>query len=180
MFVGNHQLLALDSPFLVAEIWRRCRMPLRATVDDLFFWMPPLGRYVEQLGAVRASPRNADTLLAQGRWILVYPGGAREATKPDGRPYELCWWDRLGFAERALHHRCTIVPVGGACAPKWARPSSAGWKRWSDTMVAAPRRCAAPWARAPLTDRRAGETVDRARSGECGGVRAFRASLCTQ
>lgn len=111
MFVGNHQLLAFDSPFLVAQIWRTYGVPLRPLVDDWLFMTALLGRLVESLGAVQASREHANTLLRQDAWILVYPGGAREAIKSDGHRYGLSWFDRLGFAAMALQHQCTIVPV---------------------------------------------------------------------
>lgn len=111
MFVGNHQLLALDAPFLVSAIYRSCGVPLRALADDLLFTVPTMGRWAQRVGVVRASRANAHALLEQDAWILVYPGGAREATKPMAKPYELDWWDRLGFAEVALQHRATIVPI---------------------------------------------------------------------
>lgn len=110
MFVGNHQLLALDTPFLVAELWRRGLL-VRPLVDDFMFALGPLAEVLTSLGVVHADPATASALLARGECILVYPGGSREATKGSGHPFKLEWWDRLGFAQIALRHRCPVVPV---------------------------------------------------------------------
>lgn len=111
MFVGNHQLLALDSLLLVHALWREAGIWLRPLADDFLFRFGvtrlPLGR----LGVLPASVDNCAALLRDGQCVLVYPGGAREAAKEGGARYQLQWWDRLGFARIAVEHGCTIVPV---------------------------------------------------------------------
>lgn len=111
MFVGNHQLFALDSPLLMYELWRVGHRLVRPMADNFLFRWGPLSRQLERIGLVRASRENARQLFNEDAWILVYPGGAREATKPAGRPYELSWWDRLGFAEVALRCQVPVVPI---------------------------------------------------------------------
>lgn len=113
LFVGNHQLLSLDVPFLVGELFRR-NIHVRMLADDFLFTFPPLSRVLEMIGALPGSPALAAALLQRGESLLVYPGGAREAAKFTGRPYSLDWWGRLGFARLALTQRCTIVPVAAA------------------------------------------------------------------
>lgn len=109
MFVGNHQLLSIDTPFLITELWKR-KIQLRALGDNFLFAVPGLAQFLRAYGLVRASPQAAATLLRRGESLLVYPGGAREASKNAGHRH-LDWWDRLGFARVALEQRCTIVPV---------------------------------------------------------------------
>jgi len=109
MFVGNHQFLSFDVPFLIAELWRR-GLPVRTLADDFLFAVPGVATGLSFYGLLPASPEVATTLLERGESILVYPGGAREASKNAGHD-ALDWWDRLGFARLALQMRCTIVPV---------------------------------------------------------------------
>jgi 1-acyl-sn-glycerol-3-phosphate acyltransferase len=111
MFVGNHQILALDTPFLLAAVWREAGILLRALADDVVFTIPVLGALARRFGVVRASREACEALFAERQCVLVYPGGAREAAKGAGHAYELEWWGRLGFARLALEHRCTVVPV---------------------------------------------------------------------
>ncbi len=54
--------------------------------------------------------------MQQGKHILVFPGGAREAFKNKGEAYELKWEDRTGFVKMAMRHGCTIVPFSAVGA----------------------------------------------------------------
>lgn len=111
MFVGNHQLLALDTPFLIAAMWHEREILLRALADDVVFALPGVSPLAARLGIVRASREACEALLDRGECVLVYPGGAREAAKGEGHAYELEWWGRLGFARLAFERRCPVVPV---------------------------------------------------------------------
>lgn len=108
-FIGNHQLLSLDVPFLIAELWRR-EIAVRGLGDDFLFVVPALAAALRHTGVVPASPETAATLLQRGESLLVYPGGAREASKNAGHK-DLDWIGRFGFARVALQQGCTIVPV---------------------------------------------------------------------
>lgn len=110
LFVGNHQVLSMDTPFLMAELFRR-GIALRVLADDFLFAVRPLAHALRRFGVVYTNPAVADALVDDGQSVLVYPGGAREAAKVRGRPYSLEWWDRLGFARLALRHRLTVVTV---------------------------------------------------------------------
>jgi len=114
LFVGNHQLMALDTPFLIAAVYRERGLLLRGLADDLIYAVPGLHQLASHFGIVQASPEACTSLFEQGQCVLVYPGGAREASKGAGRAYELEWWGRLGFARLALEHRTTVVPVAAA------------------------------------------------------------------
>jgi 1-acyl-sn-glycerol-3-phosphate acyltransferase len=64
------------------------------------------------LGAVDGTRRNVDLLMENKSAIFVYPGGARETFKrTTDKKYELIWGQRKGFAQMAIRHGCTIVPV---------------------------------------------------------------------
>lgn len=111
MFVGNHQLLALDSIFLISALWRSRQIHLRGLGDDFLFRFQPIRFLVESLGGQPASREACERLMGEGACLLVYPGGAREAAKAQGETFSLDWWDRLGFARMALAYGCTVVPV---------------------------------------------------------------------
>ena len=64
------------------------------------------------MGAVDGTRRNVDLLMEAKQAIFVYPGGARETfKKTTDKKYELIWGNRTGFAEMAIRHGCTIIPV---------------------------------------------------------------------
>jgi len=109
MFIGNHQFLSFDTPFLIAELWRQ-GIFVRALGDNFLFVLPGVAQWFGWYGVLPASPEVARALLRRGESILVYPGGAREASKNAGHT-DLDWLGRLGFAHLALQERCTIVPV---------------------------------------------------------------------
>jgi 1-acyl-sn-glycerol-3-phosphate acyltransferase len=111
MFIGNHQLLALDSIFLMTLLWRERGIALRPLGDDFLFRTPLFKHLMHWLRVEPASPEACERLMREGACLLVYPGGAREAAKGRSAPLSLDWWDRLGFARMALRHGCTIVPV---------------------------------------------------------------------
>ncbi len=64
------------------------------------------------MGAVDGTRRNVDLLMETKQAIFVYPGGARETFKrTTDEKYCLIWGERKGFAQMAIRHGCTIVPV---------------------------------------------------------------------
>jgi len=111
LFVGNHGLFGvLDAPLLISELYRATGIILRPLGDDLHFQVPVWGWASRRLGAVAASPEACARLMRAGETILVFPGGAREASKRKGEKYKVVWGNRTGFARLAIEHACTIVP----------------------------------------------------------------------
>lgn len=111
LFVGNHTLLGvLDAPLLVAELYERKGLLLRALGDHAHFRVPLWGSLLTQLGVVDGTRDNCARLMEAGEAILVFPGGGREVAKRRGEKYRLVWKERLGFARLAIAHGCTIVP----------------------------------------------------------------------
>lgn len=111
LFVGNHGLFGiLDAPLLIAELYRATGIILRPLGDDLHFRVPIWGWASRRVGAVAASPEACARLMRAGETILVFPGGAREASKRKGEKYKVVWGGRTGFARLAIEHACTIVP----------------------------------------------------------------------
>jgi 1-acyl-sn-glycerol-3-phosphate acyltransferase len=111
LFVGNHTLLGLlDTPLLLAEVYRRTGIFLRALGDHAHFKVPVWRDFLAGAGVVDGTRENCDRLMAAGEAILVFPGGGREVAKRKGEKYRLLWKERLGFARMALRHGCTVVP----------------------------------------------------------------------
>ena len=57
-------------------------------------------------------PEVCDALMEAGHDILVFPGGAHEAVKPERELYALQWKERYGFVRLAAKHGYTIQPFG--------------------------------------------------------------------
>eukprot|EP00937_MAST-01D_sp_MAST-1D-sp2_P002695 g2695.t1 len=113
LFVGNHPVLALDAPVLVAELYKRTGLYLRVLADHSHFEIPGNAALLRSVvGAVDGTRRNCAALFDAGQCVLVYPGGARETFKrTTDEKYALEWGRKLGFAKMAVDHGVTIVPV---------------------------------------------------------------------
>lgn len=117
LFVGNHTIFGmLDSPLLVAEVYRRHGFLLRGLGDHAHFQVPVWRDFLTQFGVVDGTRENCDRLMREGEAVLVFPGGAREVAKRRGEKYRLMWKERLGFARLAIRHRCAIVPFAAVGA----------------------------------------------------------------
>lgn len=111
LLVGNHGPLGMDTPLLSRALYEHCGRAPRSLGDRLAFRVPPARKLARAIGAVEGTPDNALTLLQAGEWVLVYPGGVREAQRGNERRYTLSWEGRLGFVRVALRARVPIVPV---------------------------------------------------------------------
>jgi len=86
LVVGNHSCL-----FYMPEVWtwgqailshRGIGAPAHVLAYDLLFALPRVGSSLRRLGVVPASTGEAESALARGACVLVYPGGDREACRP--------------------------------------------------------------------------------------------------
>ncbi len=111
LFVGNHTMFGiLDSTLMLAEIYERCGIALRALGDRVHFGIPLWGRALLRHGVVEASRDNCAALFRAGQQVLVFPGGAREVAKRRGEEYKLVWNERVGFARMAIRYQVPIQP----------------------------------------------------------------------
>jgi 1-acyl-sn-glycerol-3-phosphate acyltransferase len=116
LFVGNHSggPLALFEPLLLAHLARRAGVALAMLPFLLLheiMWRTPLASLLARLGAVRASPDNANAILASGGRVLVYPGGDREPFRAFRHRDRIALGDRRGYVKLAIRHGVPIVPV---------------------------------------------------------------------
>lgn len=116
LIVGNHSggPLALFEPLLLALLARRAgvavaRLPWLLLHEIM--WRTPLAALLERLGAVRASPDNANAILAGGGKALVYPGGDREPFRAFRDRDRVALGERRGYVKLAIRHGVPIVPV---------------------------------------------------------------------
>lgn len=109
LFVGNHSLLALDGMVLGPVMLHEQGRFLRG-LGDKFLWTPMTERGLLEQGAVLGHPEVCSALMENGSDLLVFPGGAHEATKTAAQKYTLQWKERYGFARLAAQHGYTIMP----------------------------------------------------------------------
>ncbi len=110
LFVANHSLYAVDGPILGLPVLAEHGRFLRA-LSDKALWAPSREDFLLRQGAVIGHPDVCSALMENGKDILVFPGGAHEATKPADQKYSLQWKERTGFVRMAAAHGYTIMPT---------------------------------------------------------------------
>ena len=160
LLVSNHSgcvaLAELNSFMaLYAERFGTTR-PLAGFVLPLSFLVWPLSRLLPQIGAIPSTYVAAESTLAAGVPILVFPGGDHEALRPLWLAHQVDFGGRIGFLRIAQKARVPIVPMGirGShfTAPPLVRskllallclwPRLVGLKRWAITVLGALGACA--------------------------------------
>jgi 1-acyl-sn-glycerol-3-phosphate acyltransferase len=115
LLVGNHSGGAYtpDTPIFVAAFLRHWGMaaPLRPLAHDLLFRLPSVRRFMGRVGALPASPENAERALARGEILLVYPGGDYESQRPYHESRRVDFGGRKGFIRLALRQGVPVIPV---------------------------------------------------------------------
>ncbi|OMO99361.1 Diacylglycerol acyltransferase [Corchorus olitorius] len=64
------------------------------------------------MGAVPVSPGNLYKLMSSKSYVLLYPGGVREAFHRKGEAYKLFWPEQSEFVRMAARFGAKIVPFG--------------------------------------------------------------------
>lgn len=111
----NHSLATYDMALLFLEVYNKLGRIPRPLADHLFFKIPFLGEFIEEIGVVDGKQENAKKLLQNGQIVGVAPGGMREALRPSTERYQILWKKRLGFVRLALE---TETPIVMAVCPK--------------------------------------------------------------
>jgi 1-acyl-sn-glycerol-3-phosphate acyltransferase len=115
LVVGNHSCL-----FYMPEVWvcgqailarRGIDAPAHGLAYDLLFAMPGVGPFLRRLGVVPASTGEAESALARGACVVVYPGGDLEACRPWTQRDKIVFGGRKGFVKLALRCGIPVVPV---------------------------------------------------------------------
>jgi 1-acyl-sn-glycerol-3-phosphate acyltransferase len=115
LVVGNHSCL-----FYMPEVFaggqailsrRGIGAPAHVLAYDLLFALPGIGSVLRRLGVVPASTGEAESALARGACVLVYPGGDLEACRRWTERDKVDFGGRQGFVRLALRCRVPVVPV---------------------------------------------------------------------
>jgi 1-acyl-sn-glycerol-3-phosphate acyltransferase len=115
LVVGNHSCL-----FYMPEAWtcgqavlarRGVDAPAYVLAYDLLFAVPGVGSFLRRLGGIPASHTQAESALARGACVLVYPGGDLEACRPWAQRNKIDFAGRKGFVRLALRCGVPVVPV---------------------------------------------------------------------
>lgn len=115
LYVGNHSGGPLiPDTFVLGCALHRDRgvdaLP-HALVHDFAFRLPGLNQLAARFGGVRGTQDNGMRLLAAGRKLLAYPGGAAEAMRPYADRYRVSFHGHTGFVRLALRAGVPVVPV---------------------------------------------------------------------
>jgi 1-acyl-sn-glycerol-3-phosphate acyltransferase len=115
LVAGNHSCL-----FYMPEVWtcaqailsrRGIGAPANLLAYDLLFALPGVRPVLRRLGVVPASTGQAESALARGACVLVYPGGDLEACRPWTQRDKVDFGGRKGFVQLALRCQVPVVPV---------------------------------------------------------------------
>ncbi|KAJ9536972.1 hypothetical protein OSB04_029705 [Centaurea solstitialis] len=131
--VGNHMLWGFDVFSLTLEFLREKKILLHGlahpevyhykvkdkcdleTSDYNFkeeYFMVPYTDLMKLYGAIPVTGRNLFRLLSRKSFVLLYPGGAREALHRKGEGCKLFWPDKQEFVRMAVKLGATIIPFG--------------------------------------------------------------------
>lgn len=122
LFVSNHTLLPLfDGIFIVDRMLRKRKTLIQSMASRMVFKTDRLASpglptipisFAQKFGFTKLSPRSFGASLAGGEYVLLYPGGAREALKRRGDdPYSLHWGESTEFVRFAALFNALVVPV---------------------------------------------------------------------
>ena len=120
LVVGNHNggLYSPDTWIALAALYRAGGIDAvpYGLGHDIVMRNPLSGPLLARLGGIAARPDNADRLFAEGRKILVYPGGDFDAMRPYRHRDRLVFGGRVGYVRLALRAGVPIVPLVSAGA----------------------------------------------------------------
>ncbi|XP_072954045.1 phytyl ester synthase 1, chloroplastic isoform X1 [Typha angustifolia] len=120
LLVGNHMLMGLELGPLYEAFLKEKNVILRGMAHPILFSRKyetsrqEISRYdtMTLFGALPVTPINMYRLFSRKSFVLLYPGGAREALHRKGEEYKLFWPDQPEFVRMAARFGATIVPFG--------------------------------------------------------------------
>ncbi|XP_037458710.1 acyltransferase-like protein At1g54570, chloroplastic [Triticum dicoccoides] len=120
LLVGNHMLLGIELISLAAEFMRHKKAVVRGIAHPLLFpkktktWSEghDFFDFLNLWGGVPMTYKYIYELLATGEFVLLYPGGYREALHCKGEEHSIFWPEQTEFVRMAAQCNATIVPFG--------------------------------------------------------------------
>jgi hypothetical protein len=153
LLVANHSAgLGVSEIFSFAALYLRAlgtRRPLAGFALTTSFRTPGLRSALRAVGAIPSTYEHAQSTLAAGVPILVFPGGNHETLRPVWQHDRVDFGGRLGFLKIAREAGVPIVPMGirggSFTAPMLLRsdvlaralilPHLIGQKRWGISLL---------------------------------------------
>jgi len=125
LFVGNHNggMLMPDMYLLGMVLYRRfglAGVPW-GLAHRFAMGVPLVGHTLRRLGAVPGCQDSGLRLLAEGRNVVVYPGGELDSMRSHRERDRVCFGQRRGYLKLALRAGVPVVPVvtAGAHETLW-------------------------------------------------------------
>ncbi|XP_062210624.1 phytyl ester synthase 1, chloroplastic-like isoform X2 [Phragmites australis] len=120
LFVGYHALMGIELSPLYEEFLREKKTIVRGMAHPILFGAKfessrqELSRFdtVSMYGGLPVTPINMYRLFERNEFVLLYPGGVREALHRKGEEYKLFWPDQPEFVRMAARFGVTIIPFG--------------------------------------------------------------------
>ncbi|MQL77914.1 hypothetical protein Taro_010335 [Colocasia esculenta] len=120
ILIGYHMLMGWELGPLVLKFVTERGILLRGIAHPFMFdrsselLMPDSASFdsMRLMGAVPVSALNFYKLLSRRSFVLLYPGGAREALHRKGEEYKLFWPEQSEFVRMAARFGATIIPFG--------------------------------------------------------------------
>ncbi|XP_020405818.1 acyltransferase-like protein At1g54570, chloroplastic isoform X1 [Zea mays] len=120
LFVGYHALMGIELSPLYEEFLREKRTVVRGMAHPFLFGKKfessrqETSRFdtVSMYGGLPVTPINMYRLFQRNQFVLLYPGGVREALHRKGEEYKLFWPDQPEFVRMAARFGVTIIPFG--------------------------------------------------------------------
>lgn len=120
LFVGYHALMGIELSPLYEEFLREKKTIVRGMAHPILFGTKfessrqELSRFdtISMYGGLPVTPINMYRLFERNEFVLLYPGGVREALHRKGEEYKLFWPDQPEFVRMAARFGVTVVPFG--------------------------------------------------------------------
>ncbi|KAI3707659.1 hypothetical protein L6452_26286 [Arctium lappa] len=118
LFVSNHMLLGLDIFILFLQFLKEKRITLRALghpenlKPDHQSVIHNISILLGVFGMLPVTAINLFKLFSTKSYVLLYPGGAREALHRKGEVHKLFWPEEQEFVRMAAKFGATIIPFG--------------------------------------------------------------------
>ncbi|KAK4490790.1 hypothetical protein RD792_001503 [Penstemon davidsonii] len=120
LLVGYHMLFGTELSAILEEFLKEKNVMVHGITHPQMFTKKtesPLQEissfdFFKVFGAVPATASNFSKLLSSKSYVLLYPGGVREALHRKGEEYKLFWPDEPEFVRMAIRFGAKIVPFG--------------------------------------------------------------------
>ncbi|KAJ4968442.1 hypothetical protein NE237_015143 [Protea cynaroides] len=117
LLVGNHMLMGCELPALIEAFLRERKVMIRGLAHPMLFDYFESSEFstidlINVFGPLPVTASNLFKLLSTKSYVLLYPGGSREALHRKGEEYKLFWPEDAEFVRMAAQFGATIVPFG--------------------------------------------------------------------